>query len=75
MALNASLVLQGLVDRLYLYLAPIIIGGDQAPGFVRGSGFGKLEDALKIDEIEIKKIGSDILLTGRQMGSGLNRNK
>ena len=63
--LNASIVSQGLMDKLYLYLAPILIGGQEAPGFIGGAGISKLQEALRLGDINIEKIGQDILITGK----------
>jgi diaminohydroxyphosphoribosylaminopyrimidine deaminase/5-amino-6-(5-phosphoribosylamino)uracil reductase len=62
--LNGTLVNQRLIDKFYLFYAPILIGGLAAPGFMGGIGCARLENALKLKNITIQTIGSDFLITG-----------
>jgi len=62
-ALNGSLIEEKLVDKFHLFYAPLIIGGSSAPGFAGGLGPARLEDALKLKDVDIKNIGEDILVT------------
>lgn len=62
--LSGSLLTNNLVDKLYLYLAPMIIGGEKAKGFVGGEGFKSLQDAVKLENLTIDHLDSDFLLTG-----------
>jgi 2,5-diamino-6-(ribosylamino)-4(3H)-pyrimidinone 5'-phosphate reductase len=41
--LNAELLKQGLVDELFVYIAPLIFGGSTAPTFADGFGFNQAE--------------------------------
>lgn len=59
---NASLLEADVVDKLYLFIAPKIIGGQDAKGVFGGKGISSLEKARKIKNIKIKKIGNDLLL-------------
>jgi len=61
--LNSTFLSQGLVDKFHLYYAPLIIGGTRAPGFIGGLGPASLEEALRLKDLSIEKIGSDILIT------------
>lgn len=54
----------GLVDKVSFFLAPIIIGGREAPSAIGGAGAGRLIDAWKLENIEIKRLGEDIEVTG-----------
>jgi diaminohydroxyphosphoribosylaminopyrimidine deaminase/5-amino-6-(5-phosphoribosylamino)uracil reductase len=53
-----------LVDKVSFFLAPIIIGGREAPSAIGGAGAGRLIDAWKLENIEIKRHGEDIEVTG-----------
>lgn len=55
---------EDLVDRVHAYLAPCIIGGASAPGSVGGAGFAEIEQALRLDELEVTRIGEDLLVEG-----------
>lgn len=61
---NASFLAEKLVDKLVLYMAPKVIGGKGAPGFIGGLGIEKMADAVHIDRIDIMKIGNDFKFTG-----------
>ncbi|ABO50610.1 5-amino-6-(5-phosphoribosylamino)uracil reductase / diaminohydroxyphosphoribosylaminopyrimidine deaminase [Desulforamulus reducens MI-1] len=58
-ALNA-----GIVDKVAWFIAPKIIGGDLAPGPVRGEGIQFLKDATKLYKVTVQNLGADILITG-----------
>lgn len=60
--LNASALEAGIVDRLYLFIAPKIIGGKGAKGVFGGKGVGLMKDAKKIKRMKSRKVGNDILL-------------
>ena len=60
--LNASGLGAGIVDKLYFFIAPVLIGGMEAKGPVGGSGAAKLADALKLKNMKMKKIGMDFLI-------------
>lgn len=62
--LSASLLMEGLVDKVLFFYAPKIIGGVEAPGIVGGAGIEKLSDAISLKDIKIKRFGADILVEG-----------
>lgn len=62
--LNFSAIEAGIVDKVIMYVAPIIIGGDDSKTPVGGQGFIQLKDALKLKEISVSKIGEDIKIEG-----------
>lgn len=68
--LNASFLKQGMVNRIYAYIAPKIVGGKEAKSPVEGSGILKMSDALRLSETKIKYLGEDILITGKLMKGG-----
>ena len=53
-----------LVDKITLIVAPMIIGGREAPNAVGGSGADSLAEALRLNDISIKRLGDDIEITG-----------
>jgi len=61
---HASFFAAGLVDRVVAYVAPIVIGGREAPGPVGGSGVEGLSDAIRLRDVETARIGDDFLITG-----------
>jgi diaminohydroxyphosphoribosylaminopyrimidine deaminase/5-amino-6-(5-phosphoribosylamino)uracil reductase len=62
--LLGSFFAQGLVDKLFAFLAPVIIGGRHAPTSVAGTGFAELSKALRLQDVEVERLGDDLLVSG-----------
>ena len=58
------------VDRCLFYYAPIIIGGEEALVGVGGVGVSKLDHAPKLVDMQVSRVGPDLLLNGRVEYSG-----
>lgn len=63
-SVNFSLLQAGLVDRVYAFIAPKLVGGRNALTPVEGDGFRELKDAVELEDIQLRQLGSDVLLTG-----------
>jgi diaminohydroxyphosphoribosylaminopyrimidine deaminase/5-amino-6-(5-phosphoribosylamino)uracil reductase len=55
---------QGLVNQFYFFFAPKILGGRQAPGVLGGEGVARLNGAHQANDLTIRRIKQDILITG-----------
>jgi diaminohydroxyphosphoribosylaminopyrimidine deaminase/5-amino-6-(5-phosphoribosylamino)uracil reductase len=53
-----------LANKVSFFMAPLIIGGIDAPAAVAGKGAQKLSDALELKDVEILQRGSDLEITG-----------
>lgn len=53
------------VDVVRWFLAPMLIGGDQAPGALGGDGVGSLAQAVRLGDLAVTRVGDDILCAGR----------
>ena len=62
--LNASALKAGIVDKVVLFLAPLIIGGDTAPGVVGGPGIKSLKQALNLKKLTVTPVGADWMVEG-----------
>jgi diaminohydroxyphosphoribosylaminopyrimidine deaminase / 5-amino-6-(5-phosphoribosylamino)uracil reductase len=60
--LNASIIEQGLADKLLLFIAPKIIGGRDAPTFMEGRGKEQMSEALLLSFEQEKWFHSDLML-------------
>jgi diaminohydroxyphosphoribosylaminopyrimidine deaminase/5-amino-6-(5-phosphoribosylamino)uracil reductase len=60
--LAASLLAAGLADRLAIFRAGLVIGGDGAPG-VAGLGLDRLASAARFDRLSLGETGDDVLET------------
>lgn len=63
-SLNFSALKEGIVDKVQIYIAPIIIGGNSSKTPVGGEGVRYLKDAYNLKNITTKTVGKDILIEG-----------
>jgi diaminohydroxyphosphoribosylaminopyrimidine deaminase/5-amino-6-(5-phosphoribosylamino)uracil reductase len=54
----------GLVDRVQAVIAPMIVGGAEAPLAVAGRGVERMADALRLADISVRRLGEDLLVEG-----------
>lgn len=62
--INEAFLQAGLIDEVYAFEAPKIIGGKEAKTPVEGLGFEKLSEALLLNNIKVEMCGSDVLIHG-----------
>jgi diaminohydroxyphosphoribosylaminopyrimidine deaminase/5-amino-6-(5-phosphoribosylamino)uracil reductase len=62
--INAAFIEARLVDKLTFFIAPKILGSDQAIPAIGGKGSATLDGALRLKDIMITPRGEDIELTG-----------
>ena len=53
-----------LVDKVSFFIAPILLGGRSAVPAVGGTGVESISNAIRLREIEVVRIGKDILISG-----------
>lgn len=63
-SINASFLENKLIDKVILYLAPKLIGGQLAPTFLEGTGIDKMRDAVELSGTSFIKIGKDFKFIG-----------
>jgi diaminohydroxyphosphoribosylaminopyrimidine deaminase/5-amino-6-(5-phosphoribosylamino)uracil reductase len=63
--LAGALIRADAVDRVAWVLAPLLIGGDEAPGALAGPGSTALAEAPRLSSVEVRRVGDDVLVTGR----------
>ena len=63
--LSGSFVAKKLVDKVYFFIAPKIVGGKEAKTPVAGTGILNLQEALALKDIQIEKLEEDIIIIGR----------
>ena len=61
---NASFLIGGLAQRVAFFYAPKILGGRAARKAVAGDGAKSLPEVVQLREVEWRKLGADLLLTG-----------
>ncbi|WP_294362298.1 bifunctional diaminohydroxyphosphoribosylaminopyrimidine deaminase/5-amino-6-(5-phosphoribosylamino)uracil reductase RibD [uncultured Clostridium sp.] len=60
---NYSALEAGIIDKLMLFMAPVIIGGKESKTFVEGKGIDLLTNSFKASNLKIEYLGEDILIT------------
>ena len=56
------------VDRVAFFVAPRIAGGRAAVPVVGGEGVRRLSEAFAVEDVAVRRIGPDLLITGRLQG-------
>jgi len=62
--LLGSLFDRGLVDKVIAFIAPIIIGGEEAKTPVVGKGVDKIVDSLRLERIRVERFGDELMVSG-----------
>ncbi len=55
---------QSLVDQFYFFYAPKILGGKDAYPAVGGRGVGRLSEAHQVQDLNLRRLGPDLLVSG-----------
>lgn len=55
---------RGLVDKVYVFIAPVIIGGRQAASPIEGHGAARMAEAWPVTQTRMEQIGPDWLIVG-----------
>ncbi len=64
----AAFAMAGLFDRVVVDCAPLLIGGQSAPGPLAGQGVASLAEALRLSELRAERRGEDLILSGFRSG-------
>ncbi len=62
--LAGFLIDAGLVNKITFFIAPMIIGGQDAPSAIGGKGAQGIAEALQLQQVRIDQRGRDIEITG-----------
>jgi diaminohydroxyphosphoribosylaminopyrimidine deaminase/5-amino-6-(5-phosphoribosylamino)uracil reductase len=63
-SLNSHALEDGIVDKVMLFIAPIIIGGRESFPAIGGKTYKRLNEAYRIKDVKIKRVGEDFLVEG-----------
>jgi diaminohydroxyphosphoribosylaminopyrimidine deaminase/5-amino-6-(5-phosphoribosylamino)uracil reductase len=55
----------GEVDQLWLFVAPIVIGGAGARPLLGGDGVERVADAIRARDLDYERLGDDLLISAR----------
>ncbi len=62
--LLGSLFDQELVDKVFAFVAPVVIGGSEARTPVAGLGVDKVASAVKLNRVSVTTFGQDVMISG-----------
>lgn len=62
--LNASALGEGIVNKVYAYIAGKLIGGMDARSPVEGIGAERMCDAVRLENLELTRFGEDFCISG-----------
>jgi diaminohydroxyphosphoribosylaminopyrimidine deaminase/5-amino-6-(5-phosphoribosylamino)uracil reductase len=62
---NASFLLGGFAQRVAFFYAPKILGGRDSHKAVAGKGVRRLSEVIRLDDVQWRRLGEDLLLTAR----------
>jgi len=62
--INGAFLDEGLIDKIFLFFSPKLIGDGEAPGIFGGVGKRALKEAFPLNRVRVKRIGEDILVEG-----------
>jgi diaminohydroxyphosphoribosylaminopyrimidine deaminase/5-amino-6-(5-phosphoribosylamino)uracil reductase len=54
----------GAIDKIVCFVAPVVAGGETAPGPLPSAGCDSMDDARRLQEVTVRRYGEDVLLTG-----------
>jgi len=60
-----SFFLQRKVQEIRFFIAPVILGGKESKRAVEGAGFSKWKDSSNLENFEISRLGTDLLVEGK----------
>jgi len=63
--LNFSMLEAGLVDEVFAFIAPKMVGGENAKTPVAGKGVDLMKDAIELEDIRTMAIGEDFMIRGK----------
>ncbi len=60
--LNFSALSQGIVDKVFAFIAPLIIGGQNAISPVEGNGFETVAEGIRLSIEQVREFDGDVLI-------------
>jgi diaminohydroxyphosphoribosylaminopyrimidine deaminase/5-amino-6-(5-phosphoribosylamino)uracil reductase len=61
---NGSALRAGIVDKVYMFYAPKICGGDDGAPICAGPGVERMEQSLKLKDISVHRFEDDVMIEG-----------
>lgn len=68
--LNYSFLKENIIDKVYFFIAPILLGGENAPTPLGGAGAHELKESWEVQDLELKQLDNDLLIIGYPVRRG-----
>jgi diaminohydroxyphosphoribosylaminopyrimidine deaminase/5-amino-6-(5-phosphoribosylamino)uracil reductase len=62
--INAAMLKAKLVDHISLYMAPLMLGGQNAKGVIGGKSPARLKGAITLRNVVTRSVGNDLVVEG-----------
>jgi diaminohydroxyphosphoribosylaminopyrimidine deaminase/5-amino-6-(5-phosphoribosylamino)uracil reductase len=62
--LNRDALRLAFVDRLMVFVAPVLLGGNDGKGIFAGPGVARLAEAFRLRDVRVRRFGVDTLIEG-----------
>lgn len=62
--LNGAMLEAGLVNKVVLFYAPLVIGGANAPALFGLAGFDKVSESVRLERLHAEMIGDNVRVSG-----------
>jgi len=63
-SVNWTALAAGVVDKIFLYYAPMILAGNESIPFAAGAGFRRMSDAAHVKNLHLHRFGEDVAVEG-----------
>ncbi len=63
--LGAGLLASRLAHHVLFFIAPKLVGGQNAPTPIEGAGVAQMADAINLDDLNIRQFGRDLAISAR----------
>lgn len=70
---HTSFLREGFADRIAVGIAPVLLGGTNAPTLTRDLGRGRLHEGIAIEDLRVRRLGRDVWLEGAIAPQGSHR--
>lgn len=67
-----SAIEEGIIDKFFLFVAPVLVGGKTAPSLFGGAGIEQLAQAVRLRRVRIEQLDGDLLIEGYRAEKELN---
>jgi len=72
---NATALRSGLLDRLQLYVAPALLGGQDAKGLIGGASPASISASWPLNDLQVQRVGKDLLIVATPQNKSTTRSR